>query len=180
MKPILTLLLLTVASWGQTPAATFPTIPLPAAVAAFASFDQLGDPKLTAGFSAIYPLVGSVGVYATTTADVFPKGVIDPTTKKHFYAISASIRQGVHKDLFDVGRFSLLLGGDVGPGFSQAAPSGINVSLSTSFVATPLIQVSPLFSLMFPVRMLYVKDCGWNPVVEAGFVVNLDKLKAKK
>jgi hypothetical protein len=112
---------------------------------------------------------------------VFPKLAVDPTTKRNFYAISASIRQGVHKDLLDTGRFAFLLGGDVGPGFSQDQPTGINISLSTSFVATVLYQINPTFSFILPVRMLYVSGAGWNPVVEAGFTVNLSTLpKAKK
>ena len=159
---------------------TFPTIPLPAAIAAFGAFNQLGSPRFTMGVSALYPIVGSVGVYGSTTADVFPKAAIDPTTKKSFYAISASIRQGVHKDILDTGRFSFLLGGDVGPGFSQAQPTGISIDLSTSFVATALYQINPTFSVIAPVRMLYVSGAGWNPVVEAGIVINLKNLPKGK
>jgi hypothetical protein len=160
---------------------TFPTIPLPTAIAAFGAFNQLGTPRFTMGVSALYPIVGSIGVYGSTTADVFPVAAIDPTTKKSFYAISASIRQGVHKDILDTGRFSFLLGGDVGPGFSQGQPSGIALNLSSSFVATVLYQINPTFSLIAPVRMLYVSSAGWNPVVELGIVVNLKNLpKAKQ
>ena len=181
MKLILTILL-AVAAYGQTPVPTpaFPTIPLPTAIAAFGAFNQLGTPRFTMGVSALYPIVGSVGVYGSTTADVFPKFAVDPTTKKSFYAISASIRQGIHKDLIDTGRFSFLLGGDVGPGFSQQQPTGISIDLSMSFVATALYQINPTFSVIVPVRMLYVNGAGWNPVAELGVVVNLKNLPKAK
>ena len=161
-------------------APTFPATPLPDGVGFVAAGNQLGSPKITLGAFAIYKLVSSVGLYATTGADVFPKLATDPTTRKTFYAISASIRQGIHKDILDTGRFSFLLGGDVGPGFSQAQPTGINVSLSTSFVATVLYQVNPTISAIAPVRMLYVSGAGWNPVVELGFTVNLKNLPKAK
>jgi hypothetical protein len=182
------LTLLAVGGWAQTPApepatttSVFPTIPLPTAIAGFGEFNQLGTPRFTMGFSAIYPLVGSAGVYATTTADILPKLAVDPTTKKPFYAVSSSIRQGFHKDLFDTGRFSFLVGGDVGPSFSSAQPSGINIDFSTSFIATGLYQLNPTFSLIVPVRMLHISGIGWNPIFEAGITVNLKSLaKAKQ
>ena len=179
MKTIICALLLVATAFGQE-AGTFPATPLPVAVAGFVEFNQLGSPRFTGGFSAIYPVVGSVGLYGTTTADVFPKKAVDPTTGKSFYAISSSIRQGFHKDLLDTGRLSFLLGGDVGPGFSQAQPTGISVNLSASFVMTTLYQVNPTFSVVFPIRMLYVSGIGWNPVMEAGVVINLKNLPGKK
>jgi len=163
---------------GQTNG--FPAIPLPVAVAGFASYNQLGEPRITGGVSAIYPIVGSIGMYGSTTAEILPKKAIDPTTKRQFYAVASSIRQGLHKDVFDTGRFSFLVGGDVGPGFSQAQPTGINVSLSASFIATPIYQISPAVSFILPVRMLYITGIGWNPVVEAGVAVNLKNLPGKK
>jgi hypothetical protein len=133
------------------------------------------------GISAIYPVVGSVGIYGTTTADILPKLAVDPTTGKKFYAISSSLRQGFHKDLVDTGRMSFLLGGDVGPSFSQSQTSGFNVSFSSSFVATAIYQVTPVFSFIVPVRMLYISGVGWNPIAEAGILINLKNLpKAKQ
>ena len=177
---ILVLAGLAAAQTNATPAVTFPATPLPVAIAGFASYNQLGSPQFTGGVSAIYPVSGQLGVYGTTTADVYPKKAIDPTTGRSFYAVSSSVRQGFHKDLLDTGRFSFLLGGDVGPGFSQAQPTGIAVSLSGSFVATTLYQINPTFSFILPVRMLYISGIGFNPVVEAGFVVNLKNLPGKK
>jgi hypothetical protein len=169
---------------GQTATTSpvnFPAVPLPVAVAAFGEFNQLGTPRFTMGVSAIYPVVGSAGVYGTTTADILPKLATDPTTGKKFYAISSSIRQGFHKDILDTGRFSFLLGGDVGPSFSSSsAASGININFSSSFVATGIYQVTPAFSFIVPVRMLYVTGIGWNPIAEAGIVINLKNLPKAK
>jgi hypothetical protein len=192
LKAILLITLCALAAFGQTvtttpatPAATtptvnFPTFPLPVAVAAFGEFNQLGSPRFTMGVSAIYPVVGSAGVYGTTTADILPKLAKDPTTGKPFYALSSSLRQGFHKDILDTGNFSLLIGGDVGPSFGSAQPSGININFSSSFVATALYQINPTFSVIVPVRMLYVTGIGWNPIAEAGVVINLKKLPAAK
>jgi hypothetical protein len=41
--------------------------------------------------------------------------------------------------------------------------------------------MTPAFSLIVPVRMLYISGVGWNPIAEAGVVINLKNLpKAKK
>ena len=178
MKHLILPALFAVAAFGQNSPVEFPAVPLPVAVAAFGEFNQLGDPRFTMGVSAIYPVVGSFGIYGTTTADILPKKAIDPTTKRSFYAISSSIRQGFHKDLLDTGRFTFMLGGDVGPSFSQSQPSGISVDFSSSFVATGIYQLTPAFSLIAPLRMLYVSGIGWNPIVEAGIVVNLKNLSS--
>jgi hypothetical protein len=169
-------------AFGQTatPPVTFPAIPLPAAVSAFGEFNQLGSPRFTMGVSAIYPVVGSAGVYGTTTADILPRLAVDPTSDRKFYAISSSLRQGFHKDIVDTGQLSFLLGGDVGPSFSQAATSGIDINFSSSFVATAIYQLSPIFSFIVPVRMLYIGGIGWNPIAEAGIVINLKNLPKAK
>jgi hypothetical protein len=182
MKNVMVFALFAVAAFGQTATTpvNFPAIPLPVAVSAFGEFNQLGSPRFTMGVSAIYPVVGSAGVYGTTTADILPKLATDPTTGKKFYAISTSLRQGFHKDIVDTGRASFLLGGDVGPSFSQSQPSGININFSSSFVATAIYQITPAFSFIVPVRMLYITGVGWNPIAEAGIVINLKKLPKAK
>jgi len=183
MKNFIVSALFASAAFGQTatPPVTFPAIPLPAAVSAFGEFNQLGSPRFTMGISAIYPVVGSVGIYGTTTADILPELAVDPASGKKFYAISASLRQGFHKDIVDTGHASFLIGGDVGPSFSQSATSGINVNFSSSFVATVIYRISPVFSFIVPVRMLYVTGIGWNPIAEAGILINLKNLpKAKQ
>jgi hypothetical protein len=189
MRIAISILLAALGAVAQTTAPTtpptggtvnFPAIPMPVAVSAFGEFNQLGSPRFTMGISAIYPVAGSAGIYGTTTADILPVLATDPTTGKKFYAISTSVRQGFHKDLFDVGNASFLLGADVGPSFNQASPSGINVNFSSSFVATAIYQVTPVFSFLVPVRMLYVPKIGWNPIIEAGVLINLKNLKGKK
>jgi len=69
----------------------------------------------------------------------------------------------------------------VGPSFSSSsAASGININFSSSFVATGIYQVTPAFSFIVPVRMLYVTGIGWNPIAEAGIVINLKNLPKAK
>jgi len=128
MKRLIFPTLFTIAAFGQsaTTPENFPANPLPVAVAAFGEFNQLGDPRFTMGVSAIYPVVGSIGIYGTTTADILPKKAFDPATKRSFYALSSSIRQGFHKDILDTGRVRLLMGGDVGPAITQNPPTRHN------------------------------------------------------
>jgi hypothetical protein len=182
MKNLIVAAWFAVAAFGQTTTTpvNFPAVPLPAAVSAFGEFNQLGNPRFTMGISAIYPVVSSQGIYGTTTADILPELAVDPTTKKKFYAISASLRQGFHKDLANTGHASFLIGGDVGPSFSQSQTSGFNVKFSSSFVATAIYQITPVFSLILPVRMLYVTGIGWNPIAEAGVLINLKNLPKAK
>ena len=192
MRTLTITILLALAAFGQTPSAptppaaptagtvNFPAIPMPTGIAAFGEFNQLGSPRFTMGIAAIYPVAGEAGVYGTTTADILPKLATDPTTGRKFYAISSSVRQGFHKDLLDTGHASFLIGADVGPTFAQAQPSGINVNFSSSFVATAVYQVTPVFSFIVPIRMLYVTGIGWNPVAEAGVLINLKNLPKRK
>jgi hypothetical protein len=184
MKQLAVSALFATLALGQTtttPApVNFPAIPLPAAVSAFGEFNQLGSPRFTMGISAIYPVVGSAGIYGTTTADILPQLAVDPATGRKFYAISTSLRQGFHKDIVDTGRASFLLGGDVGPSFSGSTTSGIDINFSSSFVATAIYQISPVFSFIVPVRMLYIAGIGWNPIAEAGIVINLRNLPKAK
>jgi len=179
------------AAFAQTTPAPTSTVsiavPIPAGILVFGAYNQLGTPKFTGGVSAIYPIIGSAGIYGTTTTDILPRKAVDPTTGRSFYAISTSLRQGFHKSLISTGAFTFLLGADVGPTFSETTanvisgkPATISVSLSTSATATLVYQFSPLFSFAMPVRMLYESGIGWNPVIEAGFVINLQKLPAKK
>jgi len=194
MKKIIVIALFSTAAFGQTttapattPSATvnigFPASVLPTGIAAFAEFNQLGNPRWTGGISLLYPIAGSVGIYGSTTADVSPKLATDPTTGRNFYAIQSSARQGVHKSLFATDRFMAMIGADVGPSFSQntssliaTGKSAITVSFSSSFIATGVVQLSPAFSLIIPLRMLYLSGIGWNPVLEAGIVINLKNL----
>jgi hypothetical protein len=182
MKHLAVPALFAVAAFGQTSSTPtgFPAIPLPAAVSAFGEFNQLGSPRFTMGISALYPMMGSAGIYGSTTADILPKLATDPATGRKFYAITASLRQGFHKDIVDTGHASFLLGGDMGPSFSQAQTSGINVSFSSSLVVAAIYQVTPVFSFVVPLRMLYITGIGWNPIAEAGILINLRNLPKAK
>jgi hypothetical protein len=185
-RVIVLVLSIVAAVFGQTTTTTQPTLStsiVPTGFAVFGEFNQLGlTSKWSGGMSAIYPVSTQAGVYMTTTGDFLPKKAIDPTTGKSFYAISGSMRQGVHKSMVTTGNFVFLLGGDVGPTFSN--PSGtantVSVSFSSSFIATAYYKVSPIFGAVVPVRMLYVTGIGWNPIVEAGITINLKNLPKGK
>jgi hypothetical protein len=176
MKNLLLLLAFCSVAFCQT----FPTFPLPASVSAVQSYNQLGSPKFTIGLTALYPIVGQSGVYMTTTADIFTKKMTTATGQA-FWGISAGIRQGLHKSLLTTGRFTFLLGGDIGPSFSSAQPSGTNINFSSSFVFTTVVQITPVVSFVAPERMLFVggASAGWNPVLQAGVSVNLSALAKK-
>jgi hypothetical protein len=77
-------------------------------------------------------------------------------TGQTFWGLSTGFRQGMHKSLLTTGRWMFLLGGDVGPSFSSAQPSGMNVNFSSSFVVTTIVQLTPVVSFVAPERMLYV------------------------
>jgi hypothetical protein len=61
-----------------------------------------------------------------------------------------------------------------------AGKSAITVSFSSSFIATGVVQLNPAFSFVVPLRMLYISGIGWNPVLEAGVVINLKNLPKAK
>jgi hypothetical protein len=174
-------LALATAGFGQTAAPVtaapaLPTVTLPTAISVVGEFNQLASPSWAVGFSVIYPVASQYGVYSTTTADAIPVRAKDPATGKPFYAVSASGRQGLHEKLLSTGNFTFLLGGDVGPGFSSTATTGINVSFTGSFVATTIYKVNQCLSVVAPIRMLYVSGIGWNPVIQAGVSFNLKNL----
>ena len=172
---IATSALLVCGALAQTPPQPAPDTTMPAAILIAPAYNQLGSPRWTMVVSAVYPAKESLKLYASTTAEVFPVKATDPKTGKPFYSIQGSMRQGLHRELYSVGRFRLLVGGDVGPGFSQADPSGINVSFTSSFIATPVVALTDSVFFSVPVRMLYIPSVGWNPVVEPGIVIKIGK-----
>lgn len=161
---------------AQTP--VFPSVPLPAGGMVFVNYNQLGSPVVTGGVAAIYPVAGQLGLYMTTTAIISPQLKLDPTTNKNFYGVTTALRQGLHKDVLDTGRFSFLLGGDLGPsiGNSSTTSTNLTVNFSSSLVITTLYQATPAISLVLPIRGVYIANIGWNPEVEFGIVVNFSKL----
>ena len=177
MKKAVTITLLVVALVLACPAQTA-SVTLPTAISVVGEFNQLGTPQWAVGLSALYTTSAQSGIrmYNTSTADVVPIKAVDPATGKQFWAVSAQFRQGLHEKLLSTGKFTFLLGGDIGPGFSSTGTSGITVSATGSFVATCLYRVNSWMNVVVPIRMLYVGNVGWNPVVQAGVSFNLSKL----
>jgi hypothetical protein len=169
------------AALGQ-PTTTTPAVALPTAVSIVGEFNQLATPQWALGISALYTTgsQASIAMYNTSTADVIPVQATDPTTGKKFIAISASFRQGLHEKVLATGPFAFLLGADIGPGFSSTPAGGIQISATGSFVATAIYHANSWLSVVVPVRMLYVQNVGWNPVLQAGISFNLSKLPPPK
>lgn len=173
------LFVLAVVAVGQTPLT--PALPdTTFALGGFVSYNQLGTPQVTGGGFALYTLPVP-HLYGSTTAIIVPKVATDPDTGRSFYAVNANIVQHVHYDitLGKLDRFKLLVGAGAGPSFGQDQPSGIAVSMNTSFMATPFYRITPVWGIALPVQMLYIKDVGWNPVAAVAFTINLKALSAK-
>jgi hypothetical protein len=154
-------------------------IPIPAGVAGFVEYNQLGSPKVVGGVSALYPVSGDWRLYMTTTALLSPQKKLDPTTGKQFYAVTTAIRQGLHRDIVDVGRWSFLFGGDLGPALGSTSTAGLALNFSSSVVLTPVYQVNPAISVIMPIRGVYINSVGWNPEIDFGVQINLNYLTQK-
>jgi ABC-type molybdate transport system substrate-binding protein len=165
---VITALLLLVCAFGAF-AQTSDPVTLPTYVGAGVAFNQIGVPRVNLWAGAFYPVSSSKGVYLSTVADIVPVLQLDPVTKRQFYAFSTSIRQGAHKTIWTAGKFTALLGGDAGAGFSQASPSGVNVNFAGSFTATGVYQLSAKFAIVVPIRALWMGDSKtWNALPEFG------------
>lgn len=185
MKQLATLSLLVclafLSAFGQSTTPPAPSFTLPTAVSAVGSFDQFGSPRFSLGISAMYaPTAQSnLGMYNTTTADIFPVKKLNPATNTMGYFLNASIRQGVHEKIASFGsthRTTFLLGADVGPGF-QSTTSGISLSANASFVFTTIVKLNSWLNFVAPERMLYIPSLGFNPVIQAGLSVRLGAVK---
>ena len=138
-------------------------------IGAGAAFNQIGTPRTNLWATAIYPVASSAGVYTSTTTDIIPLSKIDTATGRSYYAFTTSVRQGIHKVVVTTGKLTVLIGGDVGAGFSQAAPSGVNVSLAGSFTATAVYLFKPKWGIVVPIRGMYTNG-AWNLIPQAGIV----------
>lgn len=125
---------------------------------------------------------GQGGMYASAVVDLVPQKFVDPKTGRVGYVVSGSTRFGQHRELYRNGPSALLIGGDVGPTFSQQPVAtgfslgGTNVGISGSFTVTYVRMIREHIGVAVPVRMLYMSGAGpngagaWNPVVEVGVV----------
>ena len=182
LKLVCIVLALAACLLAQTPTPVPTTVTPPTAISVVGEFNQLASPRFAVGLSALYTTSAQsgIGMFNTSTADVVPVKAVNPANGKSFYAISASFRQGVHERVLATGPFVFLLGADVGPGFSSEPAGGITVSATGSFVATTVYKVNNFMSVVVPIRMLYVQNVGWNPVIQVGVSFNLKNLPAAK
>jgi hypothetical protein len=161
-------LCLTAAAQTVTPIApTVATVAMPTYISAGASFNQIGNPRVNLFASAVYPVASSLGLYLSTSTDIAPVQIIDPITKRVYWGFSSSVRQGVHKQVYAAGNWRFLIGGDAGAGFSQAQPSGVNVSLAGSFQATIIYRFKPQWAVVVPLGGVYING-AWNLIPRIG------------
>jgi hypothetical protein len=113
-------------------------------------------------------------MYTSTTADITPVLRTDPTTKRDYYAFTASIRQGLHRVVFTSGKLTFLAGGDAGIGMNQAVPSGLSMSFAGSLAATLAYEVRPNVAILFAPRLLWINS-SWNVVPQIGVVFRTSK-----
>jgi hypothetical protein len=140
---------------------------LPTYVSAGVSFNQIGDPQTNLFLAAVYPIASGAGVFMSTASDISPVKLVNPATKKPYWGFTTTVRQGVHKQLYAAGNWRFLLGGDAGAGFSQADPSGVNVTLAGSFQATAIYRFKPQWAIVAPIGGVYVNG-AWNLIPRIG------------
>ncbi len=141
-------------------------ITLPTYIAGGGAFNQLAGVNLW--FSAIAPISTSLGMYESTTADLFPVRVM--VSGKGAYVFQSSFREGVHKLLHQDAHNAILIGGDAGYSFAQASSAGAATSgVSAAITFTYVRQINAHWALMVPIRALYMPTLGgWNPILEMG------------
>jgi len=189
MRFVLSLFAFSLCAIAQTAApdpSIIPSIALPAGIVATVNYDQLGSPRITGGFGAIYPIVGSVGVYGVSGAEFYPRLATDPASGKSFYALQVTVQQEVHKSIWASGRATFLLGVGAGPAITSTPPqsgatnsplSGLQIAVSTDVVSTAVVRLSKTLSAVFSVKGLYINGAGWNLVPRIGIKFDLSKAK---
>lgn len=154
-------------STPTTPTTTTST-GLPTYVLAGASFNQIGSPRWNFVAEALYPTGSSTLEYTSTAVNIIP-AISTTSTGQKFYTFQTTAQQSVHKILYQTGKFMLLVGGGLGASFSQASPTGTNVTVAASFTCTPVYQFSKRWGIAFPVQGIYTTQ-GWDLVPAATVV----------
>jgi hypothetical protein len=107
-------------------------------------------------------------------ADIVPVLQFDPVTQRNFYAFQTIFRQDAYKTVFTSGKFTGLVGGGLGAGFSQASPSGTNVTFAGSFSVIGVYQVSKSFAVVMPIQALWLGSSRtWNALPKIGVMFTI-------
>ena len=168
-------LVLALCAFGQTSTTStstvVPNVILPAYIFVGGAFNQYSVPRGNAVFAGIVPVSNQVGIYESTAADIIPVKTTDPATRRTVYVFQSTLREGVHKVVYNSRKLMLLVGGDGGVSFTQSpATGGTNVSGAGSITGTAVYQLSAHWAIGVPVRALWTGQGGWNLVPEAGVV----------
>jgi hypothetical protein len=171
---LLALLVFSSFVWGQSSTVSAP--PASPAVAAPASstaavpsvylggitVNQTSSPKWNAVVGGLYQ-TGSV-ITSGTFANLLPVQQTNATTRAPYWAVSASITQAAFLTPYSGTNFRLLTGGSLGASFTQASPSGTNVSVAATFSAIPMFYFGKSkWGLALPIQGIYSNGL-WIPV----------------
>jgi len=154
---------------SQTPPTTtasqLANLQLPSYIAAGGAYNQFVGANLWG--SAIIPIAPSIGLYESTTADIFPvKAIING---KAGYIFTTSLRQGFHKVIYQDPKNMGLFGADAGVVLPSGGTPGFSVSAAVT--ATYVRHLNASLALMIPARVVYIPSLGgWNPILEMGIV----------
>lgn len=119
----------------------------------------------------LYPLSEAAGIYASTAADVLPiKKTIDGKSR---WTVQFSMRQGIHKRIYQRDKFVFLLGGAGGYAISQASPTGLNATGAADLTGTVVYMFKPKMGIAAPIRGIWVPTVGWDFVPQVSFVLRL-------
>lgn len=180
MRRLVLLIVLASASYAQdSTIPAFPATPMPPAVTFLGHFNQIGSPRFTGSVSGWYPISGQYGLYGTSGLEFYPQKAIDGGSGKQFIALQATIQQELYKTLLETGRYTFMMGINGGPVFGSDS-TGFKVSASGGGAGALVIQMTPVFSFVMAPKLMWISGAGWNPIVRAGFQINLKKLPPKK
>lgn len=147
---------------GTTGSTGATTKSLPAVYLGGITFNQTSSPKWNATIGGLYQ-TGSV-ITGGTFANLLPVQQTSAAGKK-YWAVSTSITQAAFLTPYSGTNFRLLTGGSLGASFTQANPSGTNVTVAATFSAIPMWYFGKSkWGLAIPIQGIY-SNGAWIPVI---------------
>lgn len=123
----------------------------------------------------IFPVANKIGLYDAVVCDLYP--LATTVNNATVYLVQTSLREEIHKTLYSSAKNTVMVGLGAGAVFSSATSgtsttsttSGASGTATTSFTGamsfTWVHQLSPHWSLLLPIRMVYLPQ-GWNPIAQ--------------
>lgn len=127
------------------------------------TFNQAASPKTNATIGGLYQ-TGST-ITSGTFANLVPVEQTNAVTKAKFWAVSTAVTQAVFLTPYSSSNFRLLTGGSLGASFTQATPSGTNVTVAATISAIPMWYFGKSkWGLATPIQGIY-SGGAWIPVI---------------